>query len=441
VILRLGCVLVATAAVALATSHEDAAAQAVARCTPAPVDCSGWYRTNVTVQWSWPADAIPQDCSFRTVNSDTTGLVVGCTIELNGSVRGSTVTIRRDATPPQVTAATPVRPPDEGGWYNRPVAIGVAGADATSGVASCTRPELAGPDGAAREVTATCTDVAGNVSAPMSVALRYDATPPSVGADPDRPPDGGGWYRSPLTVSFSGSDGTSGVESCTGPTRYEGPDQTVKLVGRCRDAAGNSAETTHEFRYDSTPPKLTNVTAKVGKGAIRLAWQRPEGASSMRVVRKPGRAGAASTLLYNGAVGVSFADKSVLAGVAYAYEVSALDEAGNVAQVIVSGRRNRPTLYQPPRGAVVRAPVKLAWEPGTARFFNFQLFRRGVKVLSAWPGSASLRLGKSWRYAGKTYRLAPGLYRWYVWGATGTRKKPKYAGRPLGTSTFVVIRR
>ena len=63
----------------------------------------------------------------------------------------------------------------------------------------------------------------------------------------------------------------------------------------------------------------------------------------------------------------------------------------------------------------------------------------GVKVLSAWPRAASLRIGATWRYAGRAQRLEPGLYRWYVWAARGTRERPTY-GRALGSSTFVVKR-
>ena len=40
---------------------------------------------------------------------------------------------------------------------------------------------------------------------------------------------------------------------------------------------------------------------------------------------------------------------------------------------------------------------------------------------------------------GKRYRLQPGVYKWYVWGARGTRAKPVY-GKVLGSSTFTVKR-
>jgi len=62
-----------------------------------------------------------------------------------------------------------------------------------------------------------------------------------------------------------------------------------------------------------------------------------------------------------------------------------------------------------------------------------------VKVLSTWPKRAKLQLGRTWRYSGTLQRLVPGPYRWYVWGARGTRAKPVY-GKVLGSSTFTVKR-
>ena len=88
----------------------------------------------------------------------------------------------------------------------------------------------------------------------------------------------------------------------------------------------------------------------------------------------------------------------------------------------------------------MRAPVVLAWEAQNGvSFYNAQLLRDGVKVLSAWPRGATLRIGATWRYAGRLQRLEPGLYRWYVWAARGTRERPTY-GRALGSSTFTVKR-
>jgi hypothetical protein len=174
----------------------------------------------------------------------------------------------------------------------------------------------------------------------------------------------------------------------------------------------------------------------LAKGVATITWQRSADVASVRIVRTPGRNGARSSVVYSG-VGRSFADRTVRNGVKYTYRLTAADAAGNVAEADVTATP-RPALYRPAAGATVRAPVTLAWEPVKgARFYNFQLRRDGVKVLSTWPRSATLTLTKTWRYAGKRYTLEPGVYTWWVWAARGTLARPEY-GRPLGSSRFVV---
>jgi hypothetical protein len=74
-----------------------------------------------------------------------------------------------------------------------------------------------------------------------------------------------------------------------------------------------------------------------------------------------------------------------------------------------------------------------------ARFYNLQLWRGKVKLLTTWPRSPKLKLKSSWAFAGKRHRLTPGRYRLYVWPAFGTAKAPRY-GKPVGQVSFVVRR-
>ena len=347
------------------------------------------------------------------------------------------VALNYDATAPAV-AATLARAPDSNGWFNHPVAAIGTGTDGASGVAGCTSASYGGPDTAGVSLAVTCRDRAGNGSG-AQVSLKYDASPPEVVATPDRPPVAGAWYRRLLTILFTGTDATSGGVSCTGPVRYSGPDNTsARVAGSCRDAAGNTAEAAHAFKYDGTAPRVSALEAESEKQRIVVRWARSADAATFELVRTPGRNGARSSIVYKGAAR-QFVDKAVRVGVAYRYELSAFDVAGNSASSAVSGRA-RPTLYRPDAGGVARAPVVLAWEAQKGvSFYNVQLLRDGVKMLSAWPRAATLRIGASWRYAGRLQRLEPGLYRWYVWAARGTRERPTY-GRALGSSTFVVKR-
>ena len=140
--------------------------------------------------------------------------------------------------------------------------------------------------------------------------------------------------------------------------------------------------------------------------------------------------------------GAAFVDKTVKAGVRYRYEISVADVAGNVTTKAVTAA-TAAKKARPPRaaaGAVVKVPPLLRWKPvAKASFYNVQLYRNGRKVLSTWPGAAKLKLKRTWTYAGKRYRLQPGVDKWFVWGARGTRAKPVY-GSVLGSSTFTVKR-
>ena len=104
--------------------------------------------------------------------------------------------------------------------------------------------------------------------------------------------------------------------------------------------------------------------------------------------------------------------------------------AGNVVEKAVTAKVDFPALFQPAAGAVVHAPLVLSWEAVKgATFYNVQLYRNKVKVLTFWPEKTSFRIGKTWRYAGKVQRLGPGKYDWYVWGARrGTRAERRSTG-------------
>ncbi len=177
----------ALAAASLPGAAGAAGPAVIYGCTPAPADCTGWYRTPVTLRWFPDAAAVNvTGCDTRTFTQDTgpAGSVQTCSVQLviDGPTTSVTVPVHFDATPPQVTGAVPDRPPDAAGWYNRAVAVAFAGADGGAGVAGCTSVTYAGPDTAAGSITGTCTDRAGNTSTPLAFALRYDATPPSIEA-------------------------------------------------------------------------------------------------------------------------------------------------------------------------------------------------------------------------------------------------------------------
>lgn len=238
-----------------------------ANCTAAGVTAacsdSHWYASDVTVSFVLPAGSSnPQGCGNVTISTDTAGQGITCTVSVSGSqCCRLDVTIKRDATPPTATAVTAQRAPDSNGWYNHAVQVATTGTDATSGIASCTSPTYSGPDSGSASVSGTCTDNAGNASAPKALLFQFDATPPTVAPKAARGADANGWYNHAVDVAFQGTDAVSGIDTCTAGS-YSGPDSgSAAVSGSCRDKAGNTATASFPLRYDSTPPSAPTAAA------------------------------------------------------------------------------------------------------------------------------------------------------------------------------------
>jgi hypothetical protein len=177
--------IVAGLLLAAPTAAEAAPPSITFKCTPAPDDCKGWYRSNVRIDWLViPEDAKDVGCNDTTYTTDTAGTNEFCSASDPDDPDAAAVTvalkIKVDKTPPVVTGGQPARGADVNGWYNHPVAVAFSGSDLTSGIASCTAPTFGGPDGAAASVFGTCIDNAGNVSDPFGYGLSYDATAPPL---------------------------------------------------------------------------------------------------------------------------------------------------------------------------------------------------------------------------------------------------------------------
>ena len=176
--------------------------------------------------------------SYAGPDSSSAALTGNC-FDKAGNVAATSYPFKFDSTAPQTTA-TPSRTSDTNGWYNHALTVSFAATDATAGLQACDPTKsYAGPDGAAATVSGACSDMAGNVGNAV-LPLKYDATAPQVGSAASRPPNANGWHNAPVSVSFSGTDGTAGIDSCDGQKTYLGPDNAAATIsGSCRDKAGN----------------------------------------------------------------------------------------------------------------------------------------------------------------------------------------------------------
>ena len=260
-------------------------------------------------------------------------------------------------------------------------------------------------------------------------SIKIDQTPPvAVTGAAARPADHGLFFTAPVAVAFSGTDATSGIASCTAAA-YAGPDAPGATVpGSCRDNAGNTSPAIpFTFAYDATGPAVTGVAATVGADRrVTVTWTAAPDAQAVTVVRD----GPAATLLDHVPTATrSVIDGPLAAGSTATYTVTVVDAAGNATSATATATVPVPAVASK-SGKGTSTSLKLPtlrWRAHPpAKYYNFQLFRNGRKLLSAWPRSTHYTLRATWRYRRKTYKLTAGRYRWYVWPGYGPRARHRY---------------
>jgi hypothetical protein len=343
-----------------------------------------------------------------------------------------------DPTPPVITVSI-TGTVGLNGWYRSNVTVNWTITDPESVILSTTGCNTTTLTADTLGTVLSCSAESDGGTTKIDKSVKVDKTAPAVSASAERAPNATGWYNAPVTVSFSGTDGTSQIASCTS-TRYAGPDNAaVAVAGSCSDNAGNVTGASFPLKYDGTAPTFTLVSAKRGNRSFLIAWKASTDTARVEITRTPGRNGAPDTLVYQGAAD-TFRDTGLIVGRNYQYQVSGFDDALNRVDrtliVTASG-----ALLSPLPGVHVKMtkPPIFVWSPVKgASYYNFQLIR-GRRVFSAWPARPSFRLPRTWIYRGRRHRLRPGVYRWYVWPGFGPIRARHY-GRMLGSSTFVVTR-
>ena len=245
-----------------------------------PANANGWNNGDVTVNWSCtdglsgPASAtVNQTISTEGANQSATGTCQ----DLAGNTASNTQSgINIDKAAP--TAIANVNPsPNANGWNNTDVTVTFTGNDAGSGIAFCSPAVTISTEGAGQtSPSGTCTDVAGNLSAPVSISgISIDKTSPAITFMNSTPASNvNGWNNTDVTFNWSCSDILSGPvgASISQTVSTEGTNQSA--TGTCQDLAGNSASDTQSgINIDKTNPILNlpsdmTVEATSPAGAI-----------------------------------------------------------------------------------------------------------------------------------------------------------------------------
>jgi hypothetical protein len=211
-------------------------------------------------------------------NPDGTGtFTAACSggVDNSGNTAAS-VSVTYTVTPPASDTTPPVITPNitgtlgTNGWYRSNVSLTWSVTDPESAISSqtgCT------PSSVTRDttgVTFTCSATSAGGTTTNSITIKLDKTKPTisyVGASPT--PNANGWYNTDVTVSFTGTDATSGLAACPEVViSLEGARRTAR--GRCVDNAGNVRKlTSPEFKIDKTAPRM-RVTGVAAGRSYRL---------------------------------------------------------------------------------------------------------------------------------------------------------------------------
>lgn len=271
--------------------------------------------------------------------------------------------------------------------------------------------------------------------APLAAA---EPEPPTVTVPPDMTVEAQSFAGAVVAYTASATDfqGKSIPVECNPPSGSIFPLGPTVVTCTARSQGQTTTKTFTIAVVDRTAPVVTVPSDK------SLQTRSPDG---LRVTYS-----ASATDLVDGPVPVSCTpvSGSLFPSGTTTVSCRAGDRHGNFAaadfrvgvSILRTVRRvaRRSALLSPPARALISGPTMLVWRavPRTS-FYNVQVHRNGRKILSRWPSRARFVLRRSWQHEGRTFRLRPGVYTWYVWPGFGTLAKPRF-GKLLGQRSFRV---
>ena len=297
-----------------------------------PDGTNGWYRGDVTLDWTVSETQSPETlqttgCDDVTVSADQDLTRYTCSATSEGGSDSRDVSLKRDGTAPTVRYSRLVSGTlGLNGWYTSAVTVEFSATDARSGVAPASKQVTSTTEGAAVVIDSpSFTDGAGNTTAAgadESPAFKIDTQAPNAPSVSMAPlANGNGWNNSNVTVSFAGNgdNGDSGGVTCTSDVVVSSETAGQTVSGTCTDAAGNeSAATSITVKLDKTAP--TDVTFIGG----------PESGSRYFPNNTPAQPTCQATDLLSGGVTCEVTGYSTAVGT-HTLTATATDAAGNQA--------------------------------------------------------------------------------------------------------------
>ncbi len=296
-----------------------------------------------------------------------------------------------DITPPTITAnVSPT--PNAAGWSKTAETVTFTCSDSGSGIApgTCPAPVGISADGSTT-VTQSVSDRAGNTASATAV-VQIDQTAPSISAAISPPPNASGWSSATSeTVTFSCSDGGSGLATaCPAPVTVSN-EGTTPVSGSVTDVAGNTASTSVSVELDRTAPTISASVAPVPNAN---GWN--NGASAQVTF--------SCTDTGSGIAGCPSPVTVSAEGIA-SVNGSATDQAGNLATIVATVRIDRtvPTIS----AVVTPAPNASGWSNAASETVTFTCGDTGSGLAtSACPTAQTVTAQGSTTVSGTVLDLA-----------------------------------
>ncbi|HET7398023.1 MAG TPA: PxKF domain-containing protein [Intrasporangium sp.] len=257
-----------TADVTVGPINVDKTAPTLSGGATSSPNAAGWYTGDVTVKWT-ATDALsgldgaaPAD---STITGEGTGLTAASSVrDLAGNETSA------DSSPVKIDRTAPsTKVSDVSDWSKDAVTVQLTAGDNLSGVAAThyqldSEPVREGtsiPIGTegVHTLQVWSVDVAGNVEAQQNVEVKIDKTAPGISHTQAPAANERSWNNSDVTVTFTCTDGGSGIAGCTTPQTVTTQGQGLRVEGTAVDKAGNSTTDPATVSIDKTKPTLTGT--------------------------------------------------------------------------------------------------------------------------------------------------------------------------------------
>jgi len=160
--------------------------------------------------------------------------------------------------------------PNADGWFKNPVTVRFTCADDVAGVATCPPDTATSGEGAAKTVSGTATDRAGNSSTITAGPYKVDLTAPSISGAATTSPNANGWFKDDVVVHWTCSDALSGIKTCPTDSTITSEGASETASGTATDKAGNSkTATAGPYKIDRAAPNVVITTT----GSIKVGGQ------------------------------------------------------------------------------------------------------------------------------------------------------------------------